>query len=95
MMHKRKVEVVTKLINQLDTNSTNADEECQNVASVLIDLIASDCFGIISRRLTIQRLAEFAFNPERGFEHSRLAAQTVLERLFQKLNDKKKASHSI
>lgn len=62
---------------------------------MLIELVASDCLGIISRRLTIQRLAEFAFNPERGFEQSRLAAQTVLERLVHKLTEKKKAGHSV
>lgn len=73
-MHKRKVEVVIKLVNKLDSDSENAEEECHNTASVLIDLISTDCLGIISRRLTILRLAEFAFNPEKGFEQSRLAA---------------------
>jgi hypothetical protein len=86
IIQKRKFTVITKLVNKLD----NEDEESQNVANVLQELIqVSDFFSIIARKPTIQRLSDIAFNNEPGMAQSRTSSKSVLEKLIQKINDKK------
>ncbi len=46
-------------------------------------------FTIFARKTTIQRLSEISFNSEVGLAESRISGMSVLEKLVQKINDKK------
>lgn len=91
-IHKRKVTVFTKLVNKLDLD--NEEQDFYNVAAVLNELVQiNDFFAIVARKPTIQRLSDMAFNNEQGLSESRTASKSVLEKLVQKINDKKGQRH--
>lgn len=96
-IQKRKISVITKLVNKLDNETEDeAEDECQNAAQVLTELLQqSDLFSVIARKPTMQRLCELSFNDEKALMHSRIASKTVLEKLIQKINNNKGVNKSI